>query len=522
MASIILPKKIGGDASKPLVTTHHITVIGANGAGKSRFCLALLKDYNDKAYRVSALKALYDQTINNSAEPNSLYAQFQAMQATSPLMQSTATTDFDRLISLLIRDEFHDIMRFKALRHTDKNATLPVTKLDQVVSLWQDVFPKNRILRDGGRLLFTNDKSDSPFSAIRLSQGEKAVFYYIGAMLYAPQNAMVMVDDPETFLHRSILNTLWNVIEEQRSDCTFIYNTHDVEFTASRIDNQCIWVRNYDPVNNAWDYEMVNPAQAFSDQLYIDLLGSRKPILFIEGDAEHSIDARLYPLIFTDYTVKPMGSCNKVIEATRAFNDLASFHHLDSHGIVDRDRRTEGEVGYLRNKKIFVPNVAEIENILMLEGVIRGVADYCGKNTDEVVAQVKTSVVAMFAQVIKAQALQHVRHRVKRNVEKRIDKRFPNIDALETHMTELLNEINPRGMYDELCRKFHEYVKARNYEIVLRVFNEKNMLGDSNVAQLCGLRNKDAYLHTILTILKQNAPQAEQIRTAVKACFAID
>ena len=63
-----------------------------------------------------------------------------------------------------------------------------------------------------------------------------------------------------------------------------------------------------------------------------------------------------------------------MIEATRTFNDLSAFHHLDSHGVVDRDRRDANEVGYLRQRKVFVPEVAEIENILMLENVIRAVA----------------------------------------------------------------------------------------------------------------------------------------------------
>ena len=111
-----------------------------------------------------------------------------------------------------------------------------------------------------------------------------------------------------------------------------------------------------------------------SEQLILDILGTRKPVLFVEGDDTHSIDFKLYSLIFPDYTVKAMGSCNKVIETVRSFNDMATFHHLDSWGIVDRDRRTPDEVKYLRNKKILVPNVAEIENIMLLEGVVRAVA----------------------------------------------------------------------------------------------------------------------------------------------------
>ena len=74
-----------------------------------------------------------------------------------------------------------------------------------------------------------------------------------------------------------------------------------------------------------------------------------------------SLDIRLYSLVFPDMSVRPVGSCDKVIETTRSFNDQQAMHHLSSFGIVDRDRRTDQEVGYLRAKHIMVPDVAEME-----------------------------------------------------------------------------------------------------------------------------------------------------------------
>ena len=238
-------------------------------------------------------------------------------------------------------------------------------------------------------------------------------------------------------------------------------------------------------------------------------------------DATHSIDSRLYPLIFTDYTVRPLGSCNKVIEAVRTFNDLKRLHHLDSWGVVDRDRRDTKEVQYLRQKKIFVPNVAEIENILMLEDVIKTVASHRRKPAEKTFETVKQRVMQMFASELKQQALMHVRHRVKLEVSKRIDMRFRNIAALETHMVDLVNEIKPRDTYEQLCRKFHQYLDTRDYMQVLRVYNQKQMLTTTNVAGLCGLNGKDDYIKEVLKILKGDGKEADTIRNAVKRCFGI-
>ena len=495
---IKLPKRQDGKDQTMVTNGNQITVIGANGAGKSRFCNKLLQGFGNRAYRMSALKGIHSETYHNLM-PGSIESRYNELLKCNQMFESKANTEFERLVVLLMSDEFMELIGYKSSMLLGGNETPPPrTKLDTLVHVWQAIFPKNKILRDGARLLIKNDQDENPYSTLRLSDGEKAALYYIGAALYAPENALVMVDDPEIFIHPSLIQSLWNEIEEMRPDCTFVYSTHDVQFATSRIDNKCIWVKSFDVAHETWDYEFVNPSEELSDELYVDLLGSRKPILFIEGDSVHSIDSKLYTLVFKEYTVKPMGSCDKVIEATRSFNQLQSFHNLDSRGIVDRDRRDEGEVKYLRNKRIFVPNVAEVENILLLEGVIRAVARY--RQCDE----------------------ERVFARVKRNVEVRIDKRFEDITALEKHMIFLINEIKPREMYEDICERFKTFADTNNYDMVLRVFNEKTMLTQCGVAQLCGLKNKDEYIKTILNILKHNGREAKAIRQAVLHCFGLD
>ena len=114
-----------------------------------------------------------------------------------------------------------------------------------------------------------------------------------------------------------------------------------------------------------------------------------------------------------------------------------------------------------------------------------------------------------------------MRHRVKHDVELRIDMKFRTISALEEHMIELVSEINPRGLYDQLCREFHSYEDNGDYASILRVYNQKQMLSESNVAILCGFKSKDEYIRGVLNILKGNSTNAEAIRQAIKACFGL-
>lgn len=521
--AIHLPNRIDGGETPVIGPGRQTVIVGANGAGKTRFAQSLATDIAAATdprpvFKVSALRGLYDPRLM----PNSVDSLYDAAM---PGYHSEPTaTQFDRLLHLLVHDEMINLFRYKASHAAGLNSHLEPTRLDKVIELWQEVFPDNRILIESGRMLFSrqDEKAADPYSAIKLSAGEKAVIYYVGAILYAPKSAVIFVDSPEMFLHPSLMQSLWNRIELLRRDCSFIYVTHDLGFASSRTDATTIWVRRFDPGIMAWDYELMPPHTQLSDGVYLAIMGSRKPVLFIEGDGVHSIDAQLYPLLFKDYSVISLGSCNKVIEATRTFNDLSGFHHLDSRGIVDRDRRDDKEVAYLRGRRIMVPDVAEIENILILEEVVRAVASYRHKDENVVFQKVRSSIMSQFRHDLRAQALMHTRHRVKRIMEYRVDGRFANINMLEEHIARLTQEINARGLYENFCRQFRSYDAGGDYPAVLRVYNQKSMVSACNVAGLCGLKNKDEYIKTILQMLRDESNGAERIRRAVKACFGLD
>ncbi len=522
MATLLLPPKLDGGRDKiSCGPGRRIVIIGANGAGKSRFTERFIADTEMPVFRLSALNALYHRSDSDML-PGSIDMIYRESMANSPIMKDSVDTRFERVCSLLIYDELINLLSYKARNPGGGHKELPESKLDRVIRAWQEVFPGNKVLRDRGAILFSRELSDDKYTTVRLSDGEKAVLYYFGAVQFAPKGAVVFVDSPGMFLHPSILSAIWDRVEMMRPDCSWVYTTHEMEFLTSNRDKQVIWVRYFDSAASAWDYAVLPPGAEMSEELYMTLVGARKPVLFIEGDPQRSIDAKLYPLVFTNYTVRSLGSCNKVIEATRTFNDLNYFHHLDSHGIVDRDRRDENEVGYLRDKKIFVPDVAEIENILMLEDVIRAVARRHGKKEDRVFEHVKKSILKQFHSDIRQQALLHTRHRVKRMMEYRIDGRFPDINKLEEHIRNIVYEIRPREMYERFCRDFNRYVAAGDYASVLRVYNQKSMLPGSNVAGLCGLTNKNAYIQEVINILKENGRDAERVRRAVMNCFGID
>ena len=169
-----------------------------------------------------------------------------------------------------------------------------------------------------------------------------------------------------------------------------------------------------------------------------------------------------------------------------------------------------------------MPEVAEVENLLMLEGVIRSVARRMKRNENKVFEIVKNNVIQLFAQEIESQALLHTRHRIRRDLEYKIDRRFNDIGSFEDHIDHLTDDTDVRGLYNMICSQFRTFVKNRDYRSILKVYNQKSMLTNSNVCNLCGLANKDKYLRVILSILREDRPEAEGIRSTIRACFGLD
>ena len=520
MNKLVLPR-ISGTREMPVMPeASQLTVIGGSGVGKTKFIEELIRLNSDRAYCISVLSAPFPER-EESTRPGSIDVLYREAAERRSYMRRDAVSELDKLSYLIFTDEFEYLLSLKQNSRKGVPVKLAPTRLDRLVMLWERVFPSNRIIRTEGTLMFSTASGSDLISLGKLSKGEQTVLYYAAAVLYAMPGAVIFVDSPSLFIHPSVLGNLWNAIEELRPDCTFVYDSVDVGFVNSRTSNVSIWVKSYDVEMRSWDYEVILPGD-LNEDMFVDLVGTRKPVLFIEGDARHSIDSKLYPLVFADWTVKPLGSCDKVIETTRTFNDLKNMHHLKSKGIVDRDRRTDNEVDYLRRKSVMVPEVAEVENLFLLEGVVKAMARRRGRNPEKVFGRVSAAVMDEFRRRFDEQALQHVRHRVKREVECRIDARFPCITAMELHIGNMVSMLRPREKYNEVRASFQKLIDERDYNGILKVFNHKPILGDCGVAHMLGYKTKDEYVAGVIGALKEDGVIAEAIRESIRYCFRVD
>lgn len=472
MGKVRLPINSATGQPAILPDSQRYTIIGSNGAGKSRFM---------------------EEVIARTSGPIAIIS---AVDNTFPLAPAPELEE-----------------RLQWLSHPDMEPAF------QTIShIWSDLFKGSDMTNCNGEILFSNETDSNLFRAGRLSRGEKITLWFLTAIAGAPRGSTVFVDTPTLFLHPTVSLRLWDEIEHWRHDCRFVYDTSDPLFSASRPGTIPVWIKSYRKNPEAWEYSIVQEEDQ-SDEFLLDLLGSRRPVMFIEGDVSHSIDYRLYSSVFSEYTIKPVGSCNKVIEATRTFSSLNRLHRLECHGLVDRDRRTDAEVAYLRQKNIMVPEVAEIENIFLDEEILAIMARIRHRNPATILAKTRKEVMDNFRRNLEQQALQHTRHRMKRDVERKIDARFSCITALELHIKSLICKLKPRENYSAILKGFRELIANRDYAGILKVFNDKTLFRHSCAIPLLGFSTPEQYIEGVLASLRGNADHSRQLRQAIKKLF---
>ncbi len=515
---ITLPLNINNE--RLTVSTNLLVVIGTNGAGKTSFGRDIISRYPESGQKISGLHALF--ITGNPIDQSELNEWSNVQELIKERLLLPRITEYEKMILRLQHEEYETAVNYKEACKINPNLEPPVTKIDIIQRIWEQMFPHNRLIRKSGFIeLESTEHNSISYKPERMSDSEKLVFYLIAAVLYAPENSLLVIEEPETLLHDSIKNLLWDKIEELRPDCSYIYLTHDIDFALSRRTGKRLWIRSYDADMQIWDYELIENNRSLPEELYMEVLGSRKPILFIEGTETTSIDNRLYSLVFPDYMIKSMGGCQKVIETTKAFGQLKDFHNLESMGIVDRDRRTEGEIRYLNEQHIFVPNVAEVENLLMLEDVIRTVAARLMKDPDDVFNQVKNNVIHLFEKDLEDQVILHAKHQVRKKLEMALNCKIHSFDQLNDRVEEIHERIRVEDIYDHIKGLFKQYIETADYCNILRVYNQKGMLPQSRICQLCGISSKENYLDFVLSILRENKEDAEVIRRTIKASLGI-
>lgn len=519
------------DTTTEIQVKSSIVVVGANGSGKTRFgsWIDLESPQNSLVHRVGAQKSLsipeYCSTSSIDAAENTLLYGFYQHNSTPEQSlrhklgnrwQSKPSTflqsDYDKLLTYLFTEEFDTSTKYRQqAKFMDQPETPPETRLDIIKRIWEFVLPHRELIIGAGKIEARPKNGGTSYHASEMSDGERVIFYLIGQCLAVKENGIVVIDEPELHLHKALQSRLWDAVEAERPDCLFVYLTHDLDFAVTRMNATKIWLKSYE--NNQWNWHLLPETEDIPERLLLEILGSRKAILFTEGDRE-SLDFFIFSHLFKDFTVTPCGSASAVIHSTRSFSHLKHIHNLECKGIIDRDFRSDEQVNHLKELGIYCLTVSEIENVFLAEEVLRTVGTSLHRDDiDEIIKK---------AQKLVFTHMEREKERlVSSIVAARIEDKFSQFnakaigeEALGESLQNLISEINVPTLYAEINSSINTILKTRNYSAALRLYNNKGLL--PQVSELFGFKAHRLTDHIKRLILsKDNETIVDALKMAV-------
>ncbi len=382
-------------------------ILGANGTGKSSLIQRLNKSHAKDTRWISAHRQNWFDAESISLSPQQKRQTEQNIRAYDARSDSrwkdhAAAQRADIAVYELVEAENVDARAIaKAVRAEDSRRVDELKKADPPIRVINELLKASNLpielsLQDNEQVM-ASKSGCAPYSIAHLSDGERNALLIAANVLTAKTGTLILVDEPERHLHRSIISPLLTQLFKKRRDCAFIVSTHDVLLPLDNPRARTLLIRGCSYKNTevaAWDADLVPSDAEIDEVLKGDILGSRKKILFVEGTGR-SLDQPLYSLIFPEVSVVPKSSCRDVEHAVTGVRGAANLHWLRAFGIVDSDGRPTAEIEELKLQGVYAVPAYSIEALYYHPDIQRRVTErhaaVTGANPQIQLANAKTA-----------------------------------------------------------------------------------------------------------------------------------
>jgi ABC-type cobalamin/Fe3+-siderophores transport system ATPase subunit len=467
----------------------NIVAVGANGSGKTTLSNYLKKYLPEKGVIISAQRILIIPTFSSISNINDTSQKLAKYQAVDKSLRATYSTlhqnnafrlfaslgnEFQFLLENLLAERNAVVNKFYiSCKDGQRDTPIPTTKLDKTLSIWNSLMEHKIIECTDGINITLRFEGLEAYPAFQMSDGEKVMLYLIAQVLQAPDSGFIVIDEPEMYLHKTIVNKLWDVLEKERPDCIFVYLTHDLDFAARRITAKKVWIRSF-TYPDKWIIESI-PENDLPEALLLELLGSRKNILFCEGE-KGKIDEQIYNILFPDFTVTPVGTCFEVINYTKAFNKLPNLT-TKAVGIIDSDHHGIERLEALKSDNIFSFSMVEPENLLLDEDFLKLLIKQICIDDDpsKSVEKIKLLVISQFETDILLQVSNYVSSKINYYFKTSHVSKGNTLVEVNDNYSNFKNEIKIQEWYEKRKVELEEIIEEKDYSKALSVYNNKGL-----------------------------------------------
>lgn len=363
-----------------------IVILGPNGSGKTKLAQQIVANNHCTSIGAQRRTWIDDSLPVQEEQQLNSNAQNHINQWRNRSWQPTEEINF--VLSSLIQEHTEQLTRRNNEAISGGTSLTPTTdtKLMRLQRLWGQVYPRRR-LEVGGyfpKVRRLDGPPDSaPYSLREMSDGERTVLY-MAARVITCVEPIIVIDEPELHLHSSLSAKFWTEMEAQRSDCRFIYITHDLNFALSRIGSTLLTVGPSQVVQLDRNAIPAHVVQEVIGAATLPFYASR--VVFFEGEKNSGFAKDFFQAWFK-------GSGTFAIAAGNMQSVLAAVSGLRATavvgasvvGVVDRDFYGDEALAALSDGTFVLP-VHEVESLICIPAVIEALADHIGLDSRKAIA----------------------------------------------------------------------------------------------------------------------------------------
>ena len=401
-----------------------VFVLGANGSGKSALLHHLTQRHQEErpdgqmaVHRVTAHRQTWFDSnrpsmageeyknekaaiLRKEANPASRYKEDYAGRRVYHALHSLLQAERRRLelIGTYYEDSKETNISVDRADTYMKNHASPLKTLNQLFRAAALDIEVRIPTTDREALVAHNRTSSATYGVEQLSDGERSALLLASQVLTAPSGTLLIVDEPERHLHRSIASPLLAGLFAAKRDCHFVVSTHEITLPQDCPGAHVLLLRSCTFADGravTWDVDKLAPSADIPEEIRSDVWGARRTLVFVEGEP-HSLDRRVYEAIFPGVSFVSKGSWRQIVRAVEAASTSRDLHWLSVYGLIDRDRHSDDESETIARRSVYSLDCYAVESIYYAPEIQRAVGrsrvEETGGDIDQVLEDIRSAV----------------------------------------------------------------------------------------------------------------------------------
>ena len=524
MPFIISIKQIGKPAlDVPTDVGTQLFVLGANGVGKSSLMHDVYRANVDKAVRISAHRQSWfsSNDVTTTAQEtrqheqnarswdsnaNARWNDVQPEQRPKVAIYHLVDSENVRARQIADAADLDDINTIRTLA----GKVSPLKIINKLLHLSN--LPIIISVKKGEQVVAS--KSGGPeYSIAELSDGERNALIIAATVLTAAAGTLLLIDEPERHLHRSIISPLLTQLFSLRPDCAFIVSTHEVMLPIDHPSSRVLLIRGCTYAGSTvggYDVDLLSPDSIIDDDLKKDILGARQKILFTEG-TDRSLDKSLYITIFPNISVIPKASCRDVEHAVRGIRDAQELHWIRAFGVIDSDAREEAELAQLKTSGIYAVPAYSVESIYYHPDVQRRVSERLAKSIGGDAARRVLEANSKAVTAISQQAQRLSERIAEKEIRRQFMSKLPNREVFST-VASVNFTIDTASILAMERERLQQLINSNNLAAMINRYPIRETAALAEIAKSLGFQTRLQYEGAVLALLQDDNEALQYVR----------